>query len=1043
MKYKTISKKIIDKDVVLAKQGKKYFIYDKTIKGYNREYINKKTYDKLLKMTKILYYQKQYENFEQELRDNRIMSTRNRFLIEQAPIPEDVQDDFYELKEYPLIKWLNLGDKKDEERTILYLLDKMKTVALKPKIVYNLNLKIRLAIHIKESEKEQTDNKDIIKGDVLYTMTREVIVIDRSTKIDEGFYINQIQNKITEFSSDMKFVITGYQVLIGILQGDADELPQTYYDRLLAFSPNNDIQYHNATLVSTTTDNKCSYETYLHITKKIDLKNLRKNKKEQLKAMFEAEPKDIQELIRKGHLVELYKKLTRKDKTSIIISEFQKTYEDKVFRPIMIKSAIVTPLTDKQILKYQQNKTVVALYSNSHVAPAIMQIPQVTTKKEQLQYTLHPIKNKLPAQEEIQNKINDNENHIWGFDAETMKDSTNKATPFNVTLYGKNSNYSAYGQNAVKDFVDILESKLLIKMNIRKTKTIEEVPIEKVFGFNNANFDNLLIYREIFDRDRSAEFLFCDSSIKYIKWHNIHIYDIHNFYVGSLDVVAKSFKLDIIKMSYPYRFANNDNLNYVGNVPDLKYWNSQKDKERYIKDNGESFNMKEYTEKYCMIDSQLVYKIAVEHNKNAIGIINNRYYDVSNVLTGASMAMNIYSQCFQKDNIMASPHNIQIKEKEAYKGGHTAPYKKHGTNLYYYDINSAHPASMANNLMPFKYLSTIVADIKNVKLADIIPYYLYKINGKYTGSNKYNIPNLMTRDTKKALVQSNNVTSSYHWGSEIIEAIKNDFEINVEEINKYEGKDIFSEYVNYFYNERLKIKKTNTSMANFYKLLLNSLYGKFGQKVFMHKELCRNSEDIDKCLNAKNTFLKDFMIVGDNIMIGFQKLNDVNESVGNLVRLSSYIAALTRCKLSEMMRSVGHENIYYCDTDSIFTSKKLDDSFISETELGKWKLEYIVKEAYFLAPKAYSLTIEKDDKKEYVNKTKGCNLERGKKDNNELVIQQDLINLYNNKIDGLVVKNVMFKRSFDKVEIIDNQTRTIKPVYNKREWINNDSVAFV
>ena len=47
-------------------------------------------------------------------------------------------------------------------------------------------------------------------------------------------------------------------------------------------------------------------------------------------------------------------------------------------------------------------------------------------------------------------------------------------------------------------------------------------------------------------------------------------------------------------------------------------------------------------------------------------------------------------------------------------------------------------------------------------------------------------------------------------------------------------------------------------------------------------------------------------------------------------------------------------NLYYSDTDSIVIDKKLPDNLISD-ELGKFKLEYEITHAFFLAPKVYGL----------------------------------------------------------------------------------------
>jgi len=48
-------------------------------------------------------------------------------------------------------------------------------------------------------------------------------------------------------------------------------------------------------------------------------------------------------------------------------------------------------------------------------------------------------------------------------------------------------------------------------------------------------------------------------------------------------------------------------------------------------------------------------------------------------------------------------------------------------------------------------------------------------------------------------------------------------------------------------------------------------------------------------------------------------------------------------------------NLYYTDTDSVYFDGPLGDSFVSNTILGKLKLEGIWDEAVFLSPKVYAL----------------------------------------------------------------------------------------
>lgn len=68
------------------------------------------------------------------------------------------------------------------------------------------------------------------------------------------------------------------------------------------------------------------------------------------------------------------------------------------------------------------------------------------------------------------------------------------------------------------------------------------------------------------------------------------------------------------------------------------------------------------------------------------------------------------------------------------------------------------------------------------------------------------------------------------------------------------------------------------------------------------------------------------------------------------------------------MMNVGMENIIYCDTDSIFSLRKMDESLIDNYALGKWKLEDNVTRGFFLAPKMYCY---ENDKGEFNGKCKG------------------------------------------------------------------------
>ncbi len=245
--------------------------------------------------------------------------------------------------------------------------------------------------------------------------------------------------------------------------------------------------------------------------------------------------------------------------------------------------------------------------------------------------------------------------------------------------------------------------------------------------------------------------------------------------------------------------------------------------------------------------------------------------------------------------------------------------------------------------------------------------------------------------------------------------------------------------------ERLLYKKgehENKAKANFKKGIMNSLYGGFGMKEKTIKKIVTSEYEFNNSLSEYGNKIKDYEFISNNgndyMIIEIEEERSKQRSIGACVRLASYISAKSRTKLHEMMRLIGYDHIYYADTDSLFTTKKIPDEYISETELGKWKLENVHEEALFIAKKLYRC-------KTITGKTKLSSKGIPK----SLIESSDFDKLQNNEI---VTKNLphMFKRSLEGVKIISqdrsickgNKTRkmnddgTTKTFNNENEYIN-------
>ena len=280
---------------------------------------------------------------------------------------------------------------------------------------------------------------------------------------------------------------------------------------------------------------------------------------------------------------------------------------------------------------------------------------------------------------------------------------------------------------------------------------------------------------------------------------------------------------------------------------------------------------------------------------------------------------------------------------------------------------------------------------------------------KYLGNDDNIINCIVERD-------ENNQTQSYknydkptvHWGAEIKQSCIDNFEFVIYKYNEYEEKAVFKSFVDYCYVERLRYKNIDASKSLYYKNVLNNLYGKFAQKSYNNIKIVNNFNDIFNYVGDKMEKYIDYTPFGNGSTMGILEYkSDKEQSNGSLTRFSSYISAMTRVHLHNAMRTVGFDNVYYCDTDSLFITNKLPNEMISNDELGKFKLEAVIEEALFISPKVYFYRTNKDT----VKKSKGIK--------SYLLTLDDYENMHNGEI--VEKEHTVFKKQHDGVKIIQQQ----------------------
>jgi DNA polymerase elongation subunit (family B) len=331
---------------------------------------------------------------------------------------------------------------------------------------------------------------------------------------------------------------------------------------------------------------------------------------------------------------------------------------------------------------------------------------------------------------------------------------------------------------------------------------------------------------------------------------------------------------------------------------------------------------------YLISDCKGLYQV-LELYENYL--IQNFKVSLKKAITTAQLSMQIFRQEFLNMNI---PNYTSREDdiRKAYYGGRTEIFKLRGKNLHYYDINSQYPYVMRNKVMP------VGLPVKNLdmKVSDFGVAYC-----DIETPQNIDIPLLPYRQKTK-LIFPKGKFSGWYCTPELQKAEKLGYKINVRYGYVFKSALLFEDFVDKLYNIKENSKKGSIEYINS-KLLMNSLYGKFGQK--------REKEQI--VMFPKDTIgLEPLEFFGET---PFYLEKKVSTAKHILPAIAAFVTSYARLKLYEYIEQVQTQggSIYYCDTDSIVTDVKL----VCGKKLGEIKDEIPegIEEAIFLSPKMYAI----------------------------------------------------------------------------------------
>lgn len=531
---------------------------------------------------------------------------------------------------------------------------------------------------------------------------------------------------------------------------------------------------------------------------------------------------------------------------------------------------------------------------------------------------------------------------------------------------------------------------------------------------------------------------------------------------NSLENLTNLLESRYPKLIFPHKFVNEKTIFYIGNKPDIRYYieskkdflKNKKDKKKYEEISEQNWDLKKECLNYLKYDILGLFDIMEEFNRMVYINFNQQ---ITNSLTITRLALNIFYKDFYSPKKKPIPYinknYIFNFIKEGYYGGITEVYIPYGENLIYIDINSLYPYAALNDMpgINCEYIETL--DLNNpLNLDELFGFFQAKIetNNQYIGL-------LPIRFNNKLILPEGKIEGI--WSSEELKFAQ-DKGYKVSVIKGYNFEKITNNFKPFILKLYEKKKNSEGFIKTIYKSLLNNFLGRFAlnfikpiteivstekrdsilttKEVFSYKELSDNKYFItynpiinkNICENHGIDYLKklekEFKLENN-----YKSFKDVSIPISALVNSYARIC-INNFKL-EILKNKG--KLYYSDTDSLVIDAN-SLNYIKEwigDEIGKFKLVYEIKRAYFISNKTYCLILKDDN---IIIKSKGVS--------NENLTEENFINMYlnNEKIKAFKLNSSKY---IDKASVIINKKEIFinTTEYDKRKKIFNNQNIWI
>ena len=545
-------------------------------------------------------------------------------------------------------------------------------------------------------------------------------------------------------------------------------------------------------------------------------------------------------------------------------------------------------------------------------------------------------------------KANRLKNSFLTFDLETRL-IDNVMIPYCVSFYDGSKSWSYY----LSDFNSHEE---MIK------KAFESIFIGKyhssiIYAHNFSAFDGIFILK-ILSSNLNVVPMIKDGKIIQLKikiptTEGDMIFYIRDSYLilpSSLRKLAKSFQVSN-KSYFPYEFVNDSNipLDYIGIKPNFNLWpNISVDEYNNIP--SSYWDLKKETIFYCEQDCISLHEIL---HKFSQLIFINWNVSIHKYPTLPSLTFAIYRSNYLKAKTIPKIGGTMFNDiRESYTGGHTDVYHSYGENLKIYDVNSLYPTAMKYFDMPVGPITFFEGDISRFKVLDLFGFFYVKV----TTPEYLERPLLQTRVKTDHGFRTMAPLGSWNmwiFSEEMKCYEKYGYKFEILKGYSFNRANLFEDFIDKLYEIKQNTDK-NDSMYLISKLLMNSLYGRFGMDIHLSTNIILNNDILSEFISNDTIIVEDIIDLenGKSLIVykDFKTINDDEGFIKSSVNIS-IASSITSYSRIIMAKYLGDHSIkiWMTDTDSLVTDSELESS----NKLGDFKLEKVCKEMTFIAPKVY------------------------------------------------------------------------------------------